>query len=180
MVSGMRLMIVHQNRHRKPRGGSASRKRSVRGRSQTGRILRHPCRYNLKGTCTRSPCEYWHSPESQFFKTESGCKAGDMCLFPHYKVEEQPSKKPKKNFQNDNNDDKGAVAILQTVSQLGCVSQDSETLELPKSVMYRGNPPGISVCSRIIRLTNNQTKSRKRAIIPTKEEKATTNMLWLL
>ena len=39
VVSGMRLMIVHQKRHGKPRGGSASRKRSVRGRSQTGRIL---------------------------------------------------------------------------------------------------------------------------------------------
>ena len=29
-------------------------------------------------------------------KQGSGCKAGDKCLFPHYKVEEQPSKKPKK------------------------------------------------------------------------------------
>ena len=33
---------------------------------------------------------------------------------------------------------------------------------------------GISVCSRIIRLTNNRTKSRTRAIIPRKEKKATT------
>ena len=40
--------------------------------------------------------------------------------------------------------------------------------------------PVISVCSRIIRLTNNQTKSRKRATIPKKEEKATTKMQWLL
>ena len=62
------------------RGGSASRKRSVRGRSQTGRILRQPCRYYLKGTRTRSPCEYWHPPECQFYKDESGCK-GDKCLF---------------------------------------------------------------------------------------------------
>ena len=170
---------MHQNRHRKPRGGSASRKRSVRGRSQTGRILRQPCGYNLKGTCTRSLCEYWHSPESQFFKTESGCKAGTS-VFSRTTRLQNNQVKAEKNFQNDKNDDKGAVAILQTVSQLGCVSQDSETLELPKSVMYRGNPPGTSVCSRIIRLTNNQTKSRKRAIIPTKEEKATTNMLWLL
>ena len=48
------------------RGRSASRKRSVRGRSQTGKILRQPCRYYLKGTGTRSPCEYWHPPECQF------------------------------------------------------------------------------------------------------------------
>ena len=34
------------------RGRSVSRKRSVIGRSQTGRILRQPCRYYLKSTCT--------------------------------------------------------------------------------------------------------------------------------
>ena len=33
------------------RGRSASRKRSVSGRSLTGRILRQPCRYYLQGTC---------------------------------------------------------------------------------------------------------------------------------
>ena len=35
------------------RGRSPSRKRSARGRSQTGRILRQLCRYYSKGTCTR-------------------------------------------------------------------------------------------------------------------------------
>ena len=60
------------------RGGSASRKRSVRGRSQTDRFLRQPCKYYLKGFCTRSLCEYWHPPECPFYKTESGCKAGDV------------------------------------------------------------------------------------------------------
>ena len=94
----------------------------------------------MEGTCTRSLCEYWHRPESLFYKTESGCKAGDKCLFPHHKVEEQPSKKPKKSFQNGKSDDKGAVAFVKTVPQLGCVSQDSEPSELPKSVRYRGNP----------------------------------------
>ena len=39
---------------------------------------------------------------------------------------------------------------------------------------------GTSVCSRIIRLTNNRTKSRKRATLPKREEKATTKMQWLL
>ena len=45
--------------------------------------------------------------------------------------------------------------------------------------MKRVAKPGISVCSRIIKLTNNRTKSRKRATIPKKEEKVTTRMLWL-
>ena len=65
------------------RGRIESRKRSVRGRSKTGRILRQLRRYYLKGTCTRSPCEHWHPPECQCYQTELGCKAGDKCLFPH-------------------------------------------------------------------------------------------------
>ena len=39
--------------------------------------------------------------------------------------------------------------------------------------------PGLSVCSRIVRLTNNQTKCQRKATILTKEEKATTRMLRL-
>ena len=35
-------------------------------------------------------------PKVKLEKNESGCEAGDKYLFPHYKVEEQPSKKPKK------------------------------------------------------------------------------------
>ena len=40
--------------------------------------------------------------------------------------------------------------------------------------------PGISVCSRIIKLMNNRTKRRRRVTVPTKEERATTIMLWQL
>ena len=49
------------------RGRSVSRKRSIRGESDHESILRQPCRCYLKGICTRTPCEYWHSPECQFF-----------------------------------------------------------------------------------------------------------------
>ena len=100
---------VTQDRARKPentaatpsepalsRGRSVSGKRSIRGKSNHGSIARQPCRCYLKGTCTRTLCEYWHPPECQFFKNATGCKAGDKCLFPHYKVDEQPNKKPKK------------------------------------------------------------------------------------
>ena len=75
-----------QNRHRKPlhpptpRGRSASRKRSLKGRSQSGKSNRPPCKNLLKGTC-------WHPPECQFYKSESGCKFGAECSFPHWKVE---------------------------------------------------------------------------------------------
>ena len=50
------------------------------------------------GTCTRKSCEYWHPPECQFCKNETGCEAGDECLCPHCKVDEQPNKKPKQSF----------------------------------------------------------------------------------
>ena len=76
------------------RGRSVSRKKSFRGKSNRGSILRQPCRNYVKGTCTRTSCEYWHPPECQFLrKNETGCKAGDNCLFPHYKVDEQPNAK---------------------------------------------------------------------------------------
>ena len=39
---------------------------------------------------------------------------------------------------------------------------------------------GIRVCSRIIRLMNNQTKSQRKATIHKKEEKAMTKKQWLL
>ena len=64
--------------------------------------------------------------------TETGCKAGDKCLFPHYKVDEQPYEKPKKSYFpiRRESDDKSAVAIVKTVPQFGCVSQDSDALVL--------------------------------------------------
>ena len=80
------------------RGRSVSKKRSIRGKSNHGSILSQPCKYYLKSTCTRTSCEYWHPPDCQFFQNETGCKAGDMCLFPHYKVDEQPNKRPKKGY----------------------------------------------------------------------------------
>ena len=59
------------------------------------------------------------------------CKAGDKCLFPHYKVDEQPDEKPKKSYYSHKrreSDDKNAVAIVKCASQLVCVSQDSHAL----------------------------------------------------
>ena len=41
----------------------ASRTRSPRGRSPSGRMYRWPCKGYLKGTCNNSFCEKWHSPE---------------------------------------------------------------------------------------------------------------------
>ena len=51
-------------------------------------------------------------------------------MFSHFKVDEQPNKKPKKSHfpKRRESDDKNAVAVVKNVSQLGCVSQDSDAL----------------------------------------------------
>ena len=92
--------FMRQN-ERKP-----SRTRSPRGKSPSGRMSRWPCKDYLRGTCNNSFCEKWHPPECLYYKTKSGCRFGEKCSFAHRQVDEQPTKRSKKN------DDKSAVAIL--------------------------------------------------------------------
>ena len=76
-------------------------------------------------------------------ENESGCKAGEKCLFPHHKVDEQPNKKPKKGCYSPKrreSGDKNAVAILKIVPQLGCFSQDSDALVSQRADIPGGNP----------------------------------------
>ena len=47
-----------------------------------------------------------HPPECLFYKTKSGCRFGERCSYAHRQVDEQPTKRSKKNY------DKSAVAIL--------------------------------------------------------------------
>ena len=82
----------------------ASRTRSPRGKSPSGRMSRWPCKDYLKGTCTNSFCEKWHPPECLFYKTKSGCRFWEKCSYAHRQVDEQPSRRSK-------NGDKSAVAI---------------------------------------------------------------------
>ena len=93
---------------------NASRTRSLGGRSPSGKMARLPCKDYLKGTCTTPFCEKWHPPECLFYNSEKGCKFGEKCSYAHRQVDEQPSKKSKKNG------DKSAVAILKNTRQLGC------------------------------------------------------------
>ena len=103
---------------------NASRTRRPGGRSPSGRMSRWPCKDYLKGSCTNSFCGKWHPPICLFYKTKSGCRFGVKCSCAHRQVEEQPSKRSKKNG------DKSAVALLKSTRQLGCVCQD---IEPPKS-----------------------------------------------
>ena len=59
---------------------NASRTRSPRGKSPSGRMFRLPCKYYLKGTCTTPFCEKWHAPECLFYNSESGCRFGRKVL----------------------------------------------------------------------------------------------------
>ena len=118
----------------------ASRTRSPRGKSFSGKMFRLPCKDYFKGTCTNSFCEKWHPPECLFYKSESGS---------HRLVEEQPSKGSKKNG------DKSAVAMLKSTRQLGCVFQD---MEPPKSSSILRKSPNIRKPIRCAKFTKAVTR----------------------
>ena len=134
-------------------------------------------RITFKGTCTNSFCEKWHPPECLFHKTKSGCRFGEKCSYAHRQVDEQPSKRSKKN------DDKSAVAMLKknelhdrtgqpvvcrdtrraqghgkvvcsssSTRQLGCVFQD---MEPPKSSSILRKSSDMQKPIRCVRFTES-------------------------
>ena len=60
---------------------NASRTRSPRGKSPSGRMSRWPCKDYLKGTCSNSFCEKWLTPECLYYKSEKGCRFGEKATF---------------------------------------------------------------------------------------------------
>ena len=98
--------VSQRQSERKP-----SRTRSPRGKSPSGRTSRWPCKDYLRGTCNNSFCERWHPPECLFYKTKSCCRFGEKCSYAHRQVDEQPTKRCKKN------DDKSAVAMVKKNEQ---------------------------------------------------------------
>ena len=134
-----------------PRGRSrsASRKRSLRGRSPSGRPIDSRAK-----TSSKVALNYRHPPECQFCKSESGWKSGKEFSFPHRKVEEQPNKKPKKGV------DKSAVATVKDVQQLGFASQDIEPPEssaiLRKCTKVLGPVRWVRFTKTVLRQSNIQ------------------------
>ena len=112
---------------------NASRTRSPRGKSPSGRMSRWLCKDYLKGTCTNSFCEKWHPQECLYYKTKGGCRFAEKCSYAHRQVEEQTSKRSTKN------DDKSAVAMLKITRQLGCVFQDVEPPRSPSILRKSSN-----------------------------------------
>ena len=126
-VSGMRVMIVHKNRHRKP-----------------PHLPTHPSHEVEKG--------YLHAialmnigilPSVNFAKQKRAAQLGISVKSRIQKVDEQPNSKPKKGYFSNKrreSDDNNAVAIVKTVPQLCCVSQDSDALVSQRGKQFRGNP----------------------------------------
>ena len=86
----------------------------------------------------------WHPPECLFYKTKSGCRFGEKCSYAHRQVDEQPSKRSKKNRY------KSAVAMLKITRQFGCVFQD---MEPPKSSSILRKSSNILKPIRCVRFT---------------------------
>ena len=61
-----------QSREQKKDGEQSSRRKSLRGRSPSGKLARMTCRDCIKGKCTRPSCDFWHPPECQNYKKKSG------------------------------------------------------------------------------------------------------------
>ena len=84
----------------------SSRTRSPRGKSPSGRMSRWPCKDYLRGTCNNSFCENGTLQNACSTRPRVVVGLGEKCSYAHRQVDEQPTKRSKKN------DDKSAVASL--------------------------------------------------------------------
>ena len=126
---------------------NSARFRSPRGRSPSGKMSRQPCKVHLKSTCTNPSCEKWRSPECLLYKTEEGFKFGDKCVFAHRRVEEQPSKRSKKNGTKS-----GETMLFR------CVFQD---MEPPKSSSNLRKSSTMRKPTRCVRFTKAVLRDAK-------------------
>ena len=79
-----------------------------------------PARITSKELAPIHSMKKWHPPECLFYKSEIGFRFGEKCSHAHRQVEEQPSKRSKKNG------DQSTVAMLKITRQLVCVFEDVE------------------------------------------------------
>ena len=77
-----------------------------------------------------------------FYKSEKGCRFGEKCSYAHRQVDEQPSKRSKKNGE------KSAVARYMTI---GCVFQDMEPPRLSSILRKSSNILKPIWCKAVVR-----------------------------
>ena len=106
-VSATKPKILRKNQNTLPsqpsqpsmtRGRSVSRKRSIRGKGNHGSFLRQPCRFYLKGTCTRSLCEIGVFPNVNSFKTSRDVKRETRVHLCTTRLKNNQVKTPKKGY----------------------------------------------------------------------------------
>ena len=129
---------------------NAPRTRSLRGRSPSGRMSRLPCKDYLIGTCTNSFCEKVASSRMRVPQVREWMQIWEKCSNAHRQVDEQPSKRSKKNG------DKSAVEMLKSTRQLGCVFQD---VEPPKSSSILRKSSDIRKPLRCVQFTKSRRTS---------------------
>ena len=79
---------------------------------------------DLTVSCTNAPCDSWHPPVCQKYKTQAGCKFGEECAF---------LQRPQRTKTGGG---KGSVALIMNVKQAGCASQDAEPPKV-KSILRK-------------------------------------------
>ena len=137
---------------------NASKTRSPRGKSPSGRMFRWPCKDDLKGTCTNSFCEKLHPLECLFYKSNCGCRFVEKCSYAHRQLEEQSSKRSKENG------DKSAAAMSKKDEQQNRTEQpavydhSSNTRQL--CCVFQDMEPSKS--SSILRKSSNIRKTIQR------------------
>ena len=150
-VSGMRVTIV-QNQHQKARQPLSHQhqeaevrreKATSEAKASLGSSIDSRANTSWKVLARNRLVSIGILPNVNSIKQNRAVNSAE-CLFPHWKVEEQPNKKPTKG------DDKSAVAIVKSVRQLSCVSQDTEP---PDSATISGKGTKVLEPRRRVRLT---------------------------
>ena len=128
-----------------PRGWSASRQKSLWGAGVcVGRPIDSRAKTSWKVLVLNYLVTIGILPNVNFFIRNEMSTRQNKCSFPQWKVEEQPNKRLKKGG------DESAVAVVKSVRQLGCVSQDAEP---PESVTISRNVPKVLGPTQRVRFT---------------------------
>ena len=113
-------------------------------------------KFYLKRSCTNPPCNYWHPPVCQNYKSEAGYKVGDKWSNQRQtEADRRPSEKSKKSCG------KRSAALFKESKQLGCTFRDTEP---PKKSILRKSPKKMgSNCTVIFsKGTIHRVKIRER------------------
>ena len=118
------FILSSQNRRRKTMGKFSSKRKTLSGRTPSGKRSRRSHRPH-EWECTNHPlCDFLHPPVFQNDKTESGCSFAEKWVLMHREVDSQLAMDRKRIVV------KVVMPFSKNSKQLGCAFQDTEP---PKS-----------------------------------------------